>query len=354
MRAAYGKSLRGLFLEYNPLKIIDLGADVFETATVDTNILILEKAKNQYRTQALDLSKEKNVANFSEYQENWIEINSLTNDIWSILNSSKNEIKLKLERIGIPLKNWEISINRGILTGFNEAFVIDKVTKERLCQEDYKSAEIIKPILRGKDVGRYSVEWKNLWLINTHNGLKDGQISAVNINDFPAIKNYLNLSLPQLEKRADKGITPFNLRNCAYLSEFSKEKIIFQEMVQESSFCFESKEMFCLDTGRIITGKDLKFLLSIMNSKLFFYAIKYYYGGGALGEKGIRMKHTFFEKFPSPKLSPEFQKPFIDLVDKILMNKKDGEETQALEAEIDLRNSIVGYINAMSLCTQRC
>lgn len=337
MRAAYGKSLRSLFLEYNPLKIIDLGADVFETATVDTNILILEKAKNQYRTQALDLSKEKNIVNFSQYQESWIEINSLTNDIWSILNSSKNQIKLKLERIGIPLKNWDISINRGILTGFNEAFIINNATKERLCQEDPKSTEIIKPILRGKDIGRYSVEWKNLWLINTHNGLKSEQISAININDFPAIKNHLNLSFSQLEKRADKGITPFNLRNCAYLSEFSKEKIIFQEMVQESSFCFESEEMFCVDTGRIITGKDLKFLLSIMNSKLFFYAIKYYYGGGGLGETGIRMKHTFFENFPIPQLSPESQQPFIDLVDKILEGKKTGEDTQALEDEIDLR-----------------
>ena len=84
-----------------------------------------------------------------------------------------------------------------------------------------------------------------------------------------------------------------------YWDDFSKPKIIFQEIVQEGQFMLDSKgEFFCNDTGRIITGKSIKFLIGILNSKLFFFAIKYFYGGGLLGENGVRMKHTFFENFP--------------------------------------------------------
>ena len=84
-----------------------------------------------------------------------------------------------------------------------------------------------------------------------------------------------------------------------YWDDFSKPKIIFQEIVQEGQFMLDSKgAFFCNDTGRIITGKSIKFLIGILNSKLFFFAIKYFYGGGLLGENGVRMKHTFFENFP--------------------------------------------------------
>jgi len=90
------------------------------------------------------------------------------------------------------------------------------------------------------------------------------------------------------------------------MDDFSKQKIIFQEMVQEPSFIFDEEgEFMCLDTARIITGRDLKILLSVLNSQLFFYAMKMFYGGGSLGETGIRMKHTFFENFPMPNVSKD-------------------------------------------------
>ena len=137
-----------------------------------------------------------------------------------------------------------------------------------------------------------------LYLINTHNGIK-GKLPRIDINDYPAIKAHLDQYWDRISTRADKGDTPYNLRNCAYLEDFNKPKIIFQEIVQSSQFMYdESIHFMCNDTGRIIVGNHLPFILGILNSKLFFYAVKKFYGGGVLGEHGIRMKHTFFGSFP--------------------------------------------------------
>ena len=105
-----------------------------------------------------------------------------------------------------------------------------------------------------------------------------------------------------------------------YWEDFLKPKIVFQEMVQEPSFAYDDTvHFFCLDTGRIITGKHLKFLVAILNSNLFFFAIKRFYGGGSLGESGVRMKHTFFEKFPCIIPSFDIEKDLEIIVDNILM-----------------------------------
>ncbi|MDR2963574.1 MAG: class I SAM-dependent DNA methyltransferase, partial [Bacteroidales bacterium] len=103
------------------------------------------------------------------------------------------------------MKDWDISIYRGILTGFNEAFIIDGATKEKLLLEDPKSDEIIRPILRGRDIKRYGYEFADLWLINTHNGVKEKGIKPIQIDDYPAIKKHLDKYYPELEKRLDKG-----------------------------------------------------------------------------------------------------------------------------------------------------
>ena len=235
-----------------------------------------------------------------------------------ILSPIEQSIKAKIEAVGTPLKDWDINIYRGILTGYNEAFIIDGKKKDELIAEDPKSAEIIRPILRGKDIKRYSYDFADKWLINTHNGVKEKGIKPININDYPAIKKHLDSHWNRIEYRADQGDTPYNLRNCAYMEDFYRQKIIFQEMVQESSFMFDNEgKFFCLDTGRIITGNDIKYLIAILNSKLFFFAIKNFYGGGGLGETGVRMKHTFFEKFSCPFFYTEMKQQ----IEKLLQNK---------------------------------
>ena len=303
MRAGYGEKLRGfLAKETNPLVLIDFaGQKVFDSATVDVNIFIFQKSENKHNTVACTI-KEDCTDNLSVY----VQQHSNNSDFsvstgWNILSNIETNIKHKIESVGIPLKDWDISINYGIKTGLNEAFIISTQKKNELIAEDPKSAELIRPILRGRDIKRYFYDFAGLWLINAHNGVRESNTLKVDINEYPAIKQYLDTFYDKLSTRADKGDTPYNLRNCAYMNDFFEPKIIFQEIVQSPAFALDySEHFFCLDTGRIITGEHLEYLTAILNSEIFFFAMKSFLGGGGLGEKGIRMKHTFFQNFFCP------------------------------------------------------
>jgi len=336
MRAGYGASLRNYFIKNsNPIKLIDLGSGRFSSATVDTNILMLQKAKNNNKLKAITYSG-LSLDNMSDYiKQNEIDVDFKIDESWTILSPIEQSIKKKIESVGMPLSKWSIKINRGILTGYNEAFIIDKskrleILSNCMCEnERQKTDEIIRPILRGKDIKRFNYNFAGLYLIATHDGYyndKRQHIPRINIADYPAIKAHLDKYKDIINKRTDKGGTPYNLRSCAYMDDFSKQKIIFQEMVSESQFVLDSSgDFFCLDTGRIITGKDIEFLISVLNSKLFFFSIKYFYGGGGLGEAGVRMKHTFFENFCCPIFEPECKRQISDL-----MNKKDYDSIDKL------------------------
>ena len=324
MRAAYGEKIRGFFAKNaNPKCLVDFaGVKIFDNATVDTNILILSKENNEHQTKCAitdKLNKEslKDLSNFVQQQHSIC--NFSNEESWVILSPIEQSIKHKIESVGTPLKDWDIQIYRGVLTGYNEAFIISTEKREEILakceteEEREKTAELIRPILRGRDIKRYGYDWANLWLINTHNGVK-GVMPRVDIMEYPALKAHLDQYWDKISKRADKGDTPYNLRNCAYLEDFNKPKIIFQEIVQESSFSLDTETMFfCNDTGRIIVGQNLSFLLGILNSKLFFFAVKHFYGGGVLGEHGVRMKHTFFEKFPCAPLNVRVEKLAVEL-----------------------------------------
>ena len=244
----------------------------------------------------------------------------------------EQSIKRKIEAVGTPLKDWDINIYRGVLTGCNEAFIISTEKRNEIlanCEtedERTKTAELIRPILRGRDIKRYGYVDNGLYLINTHNGIR-GLLPRINIDDYPAVKAHLDKYWDKIEKRADQGDTPYNLRNCAYLEDFYKPKIIFQEIVQFSQFLYdENIHYMCNDTGRIIIGNHLPYILGILNSKIFFYAVKKFYGGGVLGEHGIRMKHTFFGNFPCPQYNEE-----IENIAKELTYKYDNALSQRLE-----------------------
>ena len=167
MRANYGLNLRKFILANTKIQdFIDLGGqEIFKGVGVDANILLYQK------TQATDdyvFCVGDNLSTFSEFASNHLDVNCFN----IATNNLARNIKTKIETLGVPLKNWDVKINYGIKTGFNEAFIIDTKTKEELCLADAKSAEIIKPILRGRDISRYSTKWAGLWIINTHNGYK--------------------------------------------------------------------------------------------------------------------------------------------------------------------------------------
>ena len=339
LRANYGKSLRNYLLKHTqPIELLDLGSGIFESATVDSNILIFEKTPvNNNPFIGLDISKEKSFVDFTIYQSQKVEIQPKENDIWTISNPIEFQIKNKIEAIGIPLKNWNIEINYGIKTGFNEAFIIDEQTKNELIKKDSKNSEIIVPILRGRDINRYQSNFQNLYLINVHNGYKT--ISEINVNDYPFVKEHLDKFYSQLSKRGDKGKTPYNLRNCAYVDDFFEENLFYPDICQRLSFS-KVKSIFTNNTGYYLKSND-SYLLSILNSKI----INYYYKtiSAQLGETGIRSFTIYIENIPIPKISISEQEPFIEKADLILsLNKELQEQSQkfqrALQREFQLEN----------------
>ena len=150
-------------------------------------------------------------------RQNATECAFATSDSWVILTPIEQSIKRKIEAVGTPLKDWDIQINYGIKTGCNEAFIIDEAKRAELIAADPKSAEIIRPILRGRDIKRYGYNFAGLYLIAAHNGVPEKDIPRVNIDDYPAVKRHLDQYWDKISTRSDKGDTPYNLRSCAYM-----------------------------------------------------------------------------------------------------------------------------------------
>ena len=234
-----------------------------KTPSWDTNILIVRQGQSRSHTicKAVDMDRLSDKS-FPPAKSLWGELRLRDERPWSALSAIEQSIMDKMESVGTPLKDWDIAINRGILTGFNKAFIIDNDTKEALIAEDPRSADIIKPILRGRDIKRYRPEWAGLWLIDTHNGY--GNVPTVDIGEYPAIKNHLDVFYTQLKKRQDKGRTPYHLRNCAYHEVFGQEKLFWMHMAPYGRFAYSSSEIvFCNQKAFVVAGKFLKYLCAI-------------------------------------------------------------------------------------------
>ena len=266
LKAEYGKALRRYFSErHTPLRLLEMGKDVFENAIVDTSVLLLREGSGNATCDAVDMDK-LDATDFPPDASLWGQARPDGEKPWSILSHTEHSVMDKMKAKGTPLKNWDIAIYRGVLTGYNDAFIIDNDTKEALIAEDSKSAEIIKPILRGRDIQRYRAKWAGMWLIDTHNGY--GNVPAVNIDNYPAIKSHLDGFYPRLEKRQDKGRTPYNLRNCAYHAEFAKEKLFWMDLTEQGRFAYDEEETFCVNTVYMVSGQSIKSLCAILNSNL--------------------------------------------------------------------------------------
>ena len=308
MRAAYGAKTRCFLATHtNPKQLIDFAdVKIFESATVDTNILLLAKAPYEHQTLCVVTSKQSknSIGNLSVFvQQNGSECDFNDSDSWVILSPIEQSIKRKIEAVGTPLKDWDINIYRGVLTGYNEAFIIPTEKREEIlanCQsedERTRTAELIRPILRGRDIKRYGYEWAGLWLINTHNGVR-GKMERIQIEDYPAVKAHLDKYWDKISERADKGDSPYNLRNCAYLEDFSKPKIVWGNLNLTASYAMIQDNSFINAPSPMIVPAS-KFLLAVLNSKIADYYIRQL---GVTRNGGyFEYKPMFVEKLPVPQ-----------------------------------------------------
>ncbi|MBP3207234.1 MAG: class I SAM-dependent DNA methyltransferase [Campylobacter sp.] len=343
-RASYGQNLREFMLKNAQIQsITDLnGLKVFDSAIVDTAVTILQKQKPQ-KSDIFAFSNPK-TKDFKSAEILKISQSDLNSESFIFLNSLEANLKAKIERLGTPLKDWDINIYRGILTGLNEAFIIDEATRADIldnCSDDderKRTEAIIKPILRGRDIKRYSYEWAKIYLINFHNGYTcaDGvKIPPLDIADFPSLKRHFDKFEPALSKRTDKGKTPYNLRNCAYLEEFEKEKIIWAELARTgNAFTFDKNNFSLTNTAYALTtnSENLKYILCFLNSKITLKFLDIV--SAKLDETGWRWLKQNLEKIPIPKISKEKEAEFVNLVDKIL-KETDENERAKLSGEID-------------------
>ena len=357
MRAAYGRKLRNYFVVHTqPVQLLDMGPDVFD-ATVDTNILLLQNAvpdvPTAFRAVTLGTDFDKQIDNITQYLNN----NGVVMEVptkgepWAILSSAELALKRKIADVGKPLKDWDINIYRGVITGFNKAFIIDAAQRQELVAQDPKSAEIIKPLLRGRDIERYHAQQTQFYLLATGYDLDVPK-------KYPAIYNRLESIGEQIEtgkikakgkglfNRDDQGANWWNLRACAYYSEFEKEKIVWQEMATEGTFFIDRNNSYSLDTTRILTGKNLTYLVGIFNSRFFLFAFKNYYAGGHLGSKGVRFKSEFMKAFPIPPIT-DANGHLVNQIEK-LVNEIIATKTATPKADvISLENEIAHMVYSL-------
>ena len=329
MRAGYGEAIRKFLIEYtNPLILIDFtGIKIFETATVDVNILLYAKEKSTFNTLAC-IVKDKGLKELSLYVRQHGGKTSFSSDeSWVILSEIEQRIKAKIEAIGTPLKEWDIQINYGIKTGFNDAFIINGEKRAELIAQDPKSAEIIRPILRGRDIKRYGYEFADIYIITTFPSLK------IDIELYPAVKQHLlSFGYDRLKQTGEKGARKktnnkwFETQDSiGYWEDFYKQVLAWQRITKENQFCLTKAGMVILDSMAFISGiEPYKYwLLALLNSKLVYAWIKW--NVHEYGDTGFRLSNQYVQEIPVILPKQDIERAIITL-----LNQKKYTEIDAL------------------------
>ncbi|MBV6454760.1 MAG: Eco57I restriction-modification methylase domain-containing protein [Bacteroidetes bacterium] len=351
MRANYGASTRKFFAEKTyPLLLIDFGnVQVFDTATVDTNIFILQnkpKANKHESKEALAvrINNDFNIEDQSLQEfvlSNGYKLSSLNHNAWVVGEKDIYDIKDYVEQQGTPLTKWDIVINYGLKTGLNDAFIISGAEKDKLIQEHESSEQVLKPILRGKDISSWYPEFANLWLVYIpwHFPLhEDPSIVGATPKaepefrkQYPAIYNHLLKFKKELSARnqAEIGIRYewFALQRFGsnYWKDFEKPKIIYPNMTKYLPFVYDEKDNFYSnDKSFFLLGKHLKYLTCFFNSKLFKYCFSDNFPELQGGTRELRK--VFFDKIPVKQITDEQEIPFAKMVDYLVALKKENSQ----------------------------
>ena len=355
MRAGYGESLRKYFSEkQDVIQLVDFaGYKIFSSATVDVNILTALKRSPQYKTQAcstnnkadFDITK---LSDFVRQQNNTCDFK--TSDSWVILSPIEQSIKRKIEAVGTPLKDWDIQINYGIKTGYNEAFIITTEKRNEILDncltkdERKRTEELIRPILRGRDIKRYGYEWANLWLIylpwhfpyqfdETIQGASDKAEQAFK-EQYPAVYSHmLQFKDPLLKRnKAETGIryewSAMQRWGANYWEDFNKPKIMYPNMTKYLPFYFDEKGFYQNDKSFMITGKNISFLAAFLNSSLFKFCFIDNFPELQGGTRELRK--IFFDKIPVLQVNEQVEQCF-----RIALKRIQQEYTMQQAIDID-------------------
>lgn len=354
LQTQYGKPLRQLFVQQtNPLTLLNFAdTRLFETAVVETSILLARrgdgrKAPCQYQLQAAtvgaDFDKEKETLP-GYIDRNAFILDELPAEGWAVGDAQAATLKKLMDENGKKLGQWSNTINYGIKTGYNPAFIIeDETTLDRLVTADEKNKALIRPTLRGRDLSRYRYNFGKQWTIFTHNGLKAkrNKVSRIDVvNDYPTIHEYLKTFLPKVAQREDQGDHWTNLRNCTYILDIDKPKLIWAELSDAPKFAYDEEGMLPNKTVFMMVGEQLKYLLAVLNSKA---ALWYFNQIATTTGMGTTMWSKFkIEQLPVPEPSAEMEAQLTSLVDKVLALKRQSPyagsgpaDTLAYEAQID-------------------
>ena len=340
MKASYGQSLRNhISSNYDPIQLIDFANNkIFDSATVLVNILSIIKRGNLGKTKACSIEDNFDITKLSDYVETHI-VNSIfaSSGSWSILSDIEKSIKAKIEAVGTPLKDWDVQINYGIKTGCNDAFIVDSVKRNEILnnciteEERQKTAEIIRPILRGRDIKKYGYEFADQYIIATFPSRK------YNIDEYQSLKSYfLSFGIEKLEQTGKEYIINGEIvkarkktnnkwfetqDSISYWDEFSKPKIIYPNMTKFLPFVYDRSGVMTNQKCFIITGTHLEYLTAFFNSSLF--------------------KFCFADRFPELQgKTRELSKIFMDEISILKINDTDECIINKLVQDIQMEYSV--------------
>ena len=285
-------------------------------------------------------------------------------DSWVILSPIEQSIKRKIEAVGTPLKDWDINIYRGVLTGYNEAFIISTEKREEIlanCQsedERERTAELIRPILRGRDIKRYGYNWAGLYLIATFPS------RHYDIEQYPAVKEYLlSFGIERLEQTGkEHNVNDEKIKarkktcnkwfetqdSISYWEDFSKPKIIYPNMTKYMPFVYDEANFLTNQKCFIITGQNMAYLNAFLNSSLFKYCFRDSFPELQGGTR--ELSKIFFDKIPVKLVSLEQNEIFRKIVNSV-QSDYTIEQTKYIDTLLfDLYNltteerKVIGYV----------
>ncbi len=359
-KVSYGDNLRSYLIQNTLLQqIIEFDkVNVFDEATVKAAIIQFKKEKLSKTFTYLDvLAMPENLESVVNEEGKEYEQALFNNGQWIFQSENLWKIFNKINEYGTALSDWDLKINRGLLTGFNEAFLLDEENKNKLILEDKNSEKIIKRLIRGREVEKYEANFQNTFLIFIPKGFtikrnlpKDNpnyvseppaRYGNMHYDDawewlmrnYPAIAKHLVPFKASAEKRQDKGDYWWELRACDYYDDFEKPKLIWKRIGSRLRFSYDKSGTYTLDSTCIATGKHLKYLVGVLNSKLIENELNRFAPKTGTGDLIISVQALSPLQIPIP--TPEQETKMNELVDAIIAQKQKGESTADNEKLID-------------------